>query len=148
MATYDPNAAFAVDVTDIEYLNVNGLGYLARIYRPVGLGPFPALVDIHGGAWSGSERLTNEVTTLPLAKTGLLIMSIDFRIAPEHPYSAQVQDANYAVRWLKAHAGDFGGDGSQVGVMGRSSGGHTRCYWRCGPTTSATVRCRSARHPA
>jgi acetyl esterase len=125
MATYDPDATFAVDVSDVEYLRVDGVGYLARVYRPQGAGPFPALVDIHGGAWSGSDRLTNEVTSLPLAATGLLIVSIDFRIAPEHPYPAQVQDANYAVRWLKAHAAEFGGDGSRVGVIGRSSGGHT-----------------------
>jgi acetyl esterase len=125
MATYDPDKKFTVDVTDVEYLRVDGVGYLARVYRPIGDGPFPALIDIHGGAWSGSDRLTNEVTSRPLAETGLLIVSIDFRIAPEHPYPAQVQDANYAVRWLKAHAADFGGDGSQVGVMGRSSGGHT-----------------------
>jgi acetyl esterase len=125
MATYDPDAIFDVDVSDVEYLRVDGVGYLARVYRPKGPGQFPVLVDIHGGAWSGSDRLTNEVTSLPLSQSGLVVVSIDFRIAPEHPYPAQVQDANYAVRWLKAHAGEFGGDGAQVGVIGRSSGGHT-----------------------
>jgi acetyl esterase/lipase len=111
MATYDPDAIFDVDVSDVEYLRVDGVGYLARVYRPKGPGPFPVLVDIHGGAWSGSDRLTNEVTSLPLSQSGLVVVSIDFRIAPEHPYPAQVQDANYAVSWLKAHAGEFGGDG-------------------------------------
>jgi acetyl esterase/lipase len=55
----------------------------------------------------------------------MVVASIDFRLAPEHAYPALVQDANYAVRWLKAHAGDFGGDGSAVGALGRSSGGHS-----------------------
>ena len=96
--TYDPGATFEVQVENAEYLNVGGVGYLARVYQPVGPGPFPALVDVHGGAWSGSDRLTNEVTALPMARTGLVVMSIDFRIAPEHPYPAQVQDANYAIR--------------------------------------------------
>ena len=123
--TYDPNATFEVRVEDVEYLSVDGQGYLARVYQPVGPGPFPALVDIHGGAWSGSDRLTNEVTAVPMAQSGLLVMSIDFRIAPEHPYPAQVQDANYAIRWLKANAGRFNGDASKMGVIGRSSGGHT-----------------------
>jgi acetyl esterase/lipase len=122
---YEPGGSYSVRVDDVEYLRVGGVGYLTRVYQPEGPGPFPALVDIHGGAWSGSDRLTNEVTSLPLAQSGLVIVSIDFRIAPEHPYPAQIQDANYAVRWLKAHAGEFGGDGSRVGVIGRSSGGHT-----------------------
>jgi len=123
--TYDPGATFEVQVENVEYLNVGGVGYLARVYQPVGPGPFPALVDVHGGAWSGSDRLTNEVTALPMARTGLVVMSIDFRIAPEHPYPAQVQDANYAIRWLKANAARFNGDASRLGVIGRSSGGHT-----------------------
>jgi acetyl esterase/lipase len=123
--SYDPKATFEVRIEDVEYLSVNGQGYLARVYQPVGTGPFPALVDIHGGAWSGSSRLTNEVTALPMAQTGLVVMSIDFRIAPEHPYPAQVQDANYAIRWLKANASRFNADASKMGVLGRSSGGHT-----------------------
>jgi acetyl esterase/lipase len=123
--TYDPKATFEVTVEDVEYLTLGGGSYLARIYQPVGPGPFPTLVDIHGGAWSGSDRLTNAVTAQPLAESGLVVMSIDFRIAPEHPYPAQVQDANYAIRWLKANAGRFNGDVSQMGVLGRSSGGHT-----------------------
>jgi len=123
--TYDPKATFEVTVEDVEYLTLGDGSYLARIYQPVGPGPFPTLVDIHGGAWSGSDRLTNAVTAQPLAESGLVVMSIDFRIAPEHPYPAQVQDANYAIRWLKANAGRFNGDVSQMGVLGRSSGGHT-----------------------
>ena len=122
---YNPSATFEISVTDVEYLTVDRYTFLARLYEPRGAGPFPALLDIHGGAWSGSERLTNETVDRALASTGLVVMSIDFRLAPAHPYPAQVADANYGVRWLKAHAFDFNVDNASLGVIGRSSGGHT-----------------------
>ena len=123
--TYDPRATYPVRTYDVEYLETAGQKWLARVYRPEGPGPFPALLDIHGGAWSGGDRMGDELIDNALASAGLVVVSIDFRIAPEHPYPAQVQDANYAVRWLKAHAGELGADASVVGALGRSSGGHT-----------------------
>lgn len=124
-ATYDPSAAYAFNEFDVEYLAIDGRSFFARLYRPEGTGPFPVVVDIHGGAWSGSDRLTNASIDEPLAASGMLVAAIDFRIAPEDPYPAQVQDANFAIRWLKANASEYGGDGSAIGVIGRSSGGHT-----------------------
>src|SRR5499427_8024566 len=59
-----------------------------------------------------------------LAASGLLVVAIDMTLAPEAPYPACVQDANYGVRWLKAHAATWNGDGSRIGVYGSSSGGH------------------------
>lgn len=125
LSSYNPSATFEVSVTDVEYLTVDRHTFLARVYEPRGAGPFPALLDIHGGAWSGSDRLTNEYVDQALATSGLVVASIDFRIAPQHPYPAQVADANYGVRWLKAHAPDFNASDSPFGVIGRSSGGHT-----------------------
>ena len=125
VVTYDPAASYAVREHDVEYLRIGDRGYLVRVYQPEGAGPFPALLDIHGGAWRGSDRLTDEVVDRALAAAGMVVASIDFRSAPEFPYPAQVQDANYAVRWLKAHAEELGADGTHVGGLGRSSGGHT-----------------------
>ena len=59
-----------------------------------------------------------------LAASGLLVVAVDMTVAPEAPYPACVQDANYAVRWLKHNAATWNGDGSRVGVYGSSSGGH------------------------
>ena len=59
-----------------------------------------------------------------LAASGLLVVAIDMTLAPEAPYPACVQDANYAVRWLKANAAAWNGDTSKLGVYGTSSGGH------------------------
>jgi acetyl esterase/lipase len=59
-----------------------------------------------------------------LAASGLLVVAIDMTLAPEAPYPACVQDANYAVRWLKWKAASWNGDASKLGVYGSSSGGH------------------------
>ena len=59
-----------------------------------------------------------------LAASGLLVVAIDMTLAPEAPYPACVQDANYAVRWLKTKAATWNGDGSKIGIYGSSSGGH------------------------
>ncbi len=59
-----------------------------------------------------------------LAASGLLVVAIDMTLAPEAPYPASVQDANYAVRWLKWKAASWNGDPSTIGIYGSSSGGH------------------------
>jgi acetyl esterase/lipase len=97
---------------------------LARLYQPAGNGPFPALLQVHGGAWNNKDRTDGQNTALDLAAAGIVVLSIDFRNAPEAPYPASLQDINYAIRWLKAHAGEFGSSAAQVGAYGTSSGGH------------------------
>ena len=111
-------------VRDLVYHQVNGKPRLARLYQPAGGGPFPALVQIHGGAWNAKDRSDGQHTALDLAAAGIVVLSLDFRNAPEAPYPASLQDINLGIRWLKAHAGDFGSSASQVGAYGTSSGGH------------------------
>ena len=60
-----------------------------------------------------------------LAASGIVVAALDFRLAPQHPYPAQVVDTNYAIRWMKAQAGQLNIDPESVGAMGCSSGGHT-----------------------
>lgn len=123
--SYDPTAHYEVEETDVEYLRHGDQGYLVRMYRPLGVsGVTPALLQVHGGQWSSSDRLQCERINRALASSGLLVAAIDFRLAPDHPYPQQVQDINYAVRWLKAHAAEYGADPATVGGMGASSGGH------------------------
>jgi len=98
--------------------------WLARVYRPVGTGPFPALLDVHGGAWSGGTRENNAPIATELASRGLVVVAIDFRLGPQHPYPASIQDTNYGTRWLKRHAVELGIDPRRVGGLGSSSGGH------------------------
>jgi acetyl esterase/lipase len=122
---YDPAARFDLAVSEVE-LRRNGAGrmLMARIYQPKGAGPFPTVLDLHGGAWNRKDRLAEEPMDRALASSGLLVVAVDMTVAPEAPYPACVQDANYAVRWLKVNAATWNGDAARIGVYASSSGGH------------------------
>ncbi len=122
--TYDPSAQYEVTVTDVEYRRAGDEPLLVRLYRPKAPGTVPALLDVHGGAWTVSDRTGNQHIDQALAASGLLVAAIDFRLAPKHPYPASMADINYATRWLKAHAAEFGADPRHLGGLGSSSGGH------------------------
>jgi acetyl esterase len=122
---YDPNGKFDLAVSEVELRrNSAGRVLMARIYQPKGEGPFPTVLDLHGGAWNRKDRFAEEPMDRALAASGLLVVAVDLTLAPEAPYPACVQDANYAVRWLKANAATWNGDRSKIGVYGSSSGGH------------------------
>jgi len=122
---YDPAAKFEVKVSEVELRrNKAGRLLMARIYQPTGVGPFPAMLDLHGGAWNAKDRHAEEPMDSALAASGVLVVAIDMTLAPEAPYPACVQDANYAVRWIKANAAKWNGDASKLGIYGSSSGGH------------------------
>jgi acetyl esterase/lipase len=122
---YDPGARFELAVSEVE-LRRNRVGrmLMARIYQPKGPGPFPTVLDLHGGAWNRKDRFAEQPMDRALAASGLLVVAVDLTLAPEAPYPACVQDANYSVRWLKANAASWNGDTAKIGVYGSSSGGH------------------------
>jgi acetyl esterase/lipase len=122
---YDPAAKFDLIVSEVELRQTrSGRMLMARIYQPTGAGPFPTVLDLHGGAWNAKDRHAEEPMDRALASSGLLVVAIDMTLAPEAPYPACVQDANYAVRWLKWKAASWNGDPSKIGIYGSSSGGH------------------------
>ncbi len=114
----------AIDVEDVEYMRHGDKPLLARIYKPRGTGPFPLMIDLHGGAWCKKDRTSDAGTDEPLAKSGVVVVALDFRMPPDAGYPASLADINYAVRWCKAHAARFGGRADRVGILGVSSGGH------------------------
>jgi acetyl esterase/lipase len=112
------------DVEDIEYLRHGDKPLLARVFRPRGEGPFPALVECHGGAWCLSDRTTERLRHEAMAKNGIVSIALDFRSGNEDPYPSSVQDINYAVRWAKLNARALKTRAELVGLSGQSSGGH------------------------
>src|SRR5580693_9022784 len=121
-------ARYQIEIRDLEYQRCDGEPMLARLYRPIGpvnsAGPFPALVEVHGGAWAAGDRLNNTPLDEALAKSGIVVLAIDFRMPPKHRYPTSIADIHYATRWLKAHAGEFGSRPDLVAGLGTSSGAH------------------------
>lgn len=111
-------------IEEIEYLSVGGVSLTAKIFRPSGEGPFPALIECHGGGWCVGNRTNNDSINQAVAEHGIVVVAIDFRMPPQFTYPAALQDVNFATRWLKSHAARFHTRPDWVGAMGSSSGGH------------------------
>ncbi len=122
--TFSKSEFYEFDIEDVEYLRHGNKPLLARIFKPRGDGPFPLIVEVHGGAWCRGTRLNNKVIHEKLARSGVIVVALDFRMPPDGGYPDTISDVNYAVRWSKANAEKFKGDPRRVGLLGTSSGGH------------------------
>lgn len=109
--------------SDVEYLRHGDEPFLARLYRPDGPGPFPAVVSIHGGAWTANDRFSTADIDRYLAGHGVVVLALDVRLGQAAKYPGQVADANLGIRWLKTHAAELGSRPALVGGVGSSSGG-------------------------
>ena len=116
--------AQAFDIEEVEYLRPGEKPFLARVFRPRGKGPFPAVVEAHGGAWCENNRTSNDSINAAVAAGGIVVAALDFRNPPEATYPGSVADINHGVRWLKSQAARFNTRPELVGSMGTSSGGH------------------------
>ena len=116
----------AVRSQDIDYLQVGGKTYQATIFQPEGAGPFPAILDVHGGAWTREDVRRDEHAHFDnaLAAMGIVVVAIDYRQSLQNQYPDSVADVNYALRWLRANATKFNASPQIIGVFGSSSGGH------------------------
>ena len=112
-----------IATTDAVYLDHGGKPLAMRLFFPDGDGPFPAVIDLHGGAWNRGDLTTCRDRDEALAEAGLVAAAIDFRHAGDG-YPTSLADINYAIRWLKVHAGEYGVDANRIGLSGQSSGGH------------------------
>jgi acetyl esterase/lipase len=121
---YDPSKRYEIKVWDLEYRRDPVRTLMARVYQPQGEGPFPALLDVHGGAWNDQDRTADAPVDERLAASGILVVAIDVRLAREAPYPGSVADVNYGIRWLKAKAREWNGEPDTLGALGSSSGGH------------------------
>ncbi|GGL58968.1 alpha/beta hydrolase [Halocalculus aciditolerans] len=96
-----------------------------RLYRDTAETPVPVLVFYHGGGWTlGTLDSIDGVCRRLAARTGCLVASVDYRLAPEHPFPTPLDDAYAALEWVAENADAFGGDGSRLAVAGTSAGGN------------------------
>ena len=123
-----------IEVKDVEYRRDGGTPILAKIFQPQGAGPFPIMVDLHGGAWCNSDRHADDKLNEAIARSGVIVAALDFRMPPAASYPGSLQDIHYAVRWLKQRAPSMKGRADKVGAVGISSGGHQALLLGIRPT--------------
>lgn len=95
------------------------------LFRPgSSTGRLPAIVCIHGGGWANGHRDSHASLAMALAARGYVAVTISYRLSGEAPFPAAIHDCKAAVRWLRAHADEYGVDVAQIGAIGLSAGGH------------------------
>lgn len=121
-----------VSVSD-HVLAANDRAIGMRLYRPQGESPLPALLYFHGGGWMiGSVDTYDAITAEIASRSGCLVVSVDYALAPEHPYPAAIQDALAAWEWLAGNAEALEIDPARIAVGGDSAGGQiaaSLCLW-------------------
>ena len=96
-----------------------------RVYTPNGTAPFPLLVYFHGGGWVlGSLGTHDGICRALSAAAGCVVVSVDYRLAPEHRYPAAADDCYAATQWCAAHAAELGADAARIAIGGDSAGGN------------------------
>ena len=123
----------AFTTKDVEYLRHGDRGLMARIFTPAGAGPFPAVIDLHGGAWCNGDLNECQTYAEALARNGIVVIAPDFRHAGD-AYPTSLADINYCTRWVKANAATLKTRANLVGGAGQSSGGHLAMLSAMRPT--------------
>ena len=130
-------------VADISERSIDGPGgpLRLRLYRPAGEGPFPVILFLHGGGWVLCSLDSHDNVCRELcAGAEALVVSVDYRLAPEHRFPAAIDDSFAALAWVAAHAAEIGGDASRIAVAGDSAGGNL--------AAAAALKARDAGGPA
>jgi acetyl esterase/lipase len=110
-------------LANVVYKTVGEQTLKLDLYLPAkAAAPSALVVWIHGGGWRAGSK--NDVPILPLVPAGFTVASIDYRLSGQALFPAQIEDVKAALRWLRAHALEFGLDAKHFGIIGHSAGGH------------------------
>jgi acetyl esterase/lipase len=114
-------------ISDKSALGADGARIPIRVYRPAGriAAALPLIVNFHGGGFVAGDPRQSEWWCSSIAYgVQAVVVSVDYRLAPEHPFPAAAEDCHAATEWAAAHAADLGADGARLAVMGDSAGGN------------------------
>jgi acetyl esterase len=117
----------SIELAKIDNISISGPeGQIPlRIYVPKGKGPFPVFVTIHGGGWVFGSLNTHDPFCRSIAEeAGVIVVSVDYRLAPEHKFPAGLNDCYAATLWVEKHIRQWGGDPSRLAIGGDSAGGN------------------------
>jgi acetyl esterase len=122
-------AAFGSTEKDIAFATAGGETLKLDVHVPEGDGPFPTAILVHGGGWTGGHK-QQFITPLfdPLTKARYVWFSVDYRLAPKHPWPACAEDVETAMQWIFANAAKYKVDTRRVALIGESAGGHLAAY--------------------
>ncbi|HUL54004.1 MAG TPA: alpha/beta hydrolase [Opitutaceae bacterium] len=136
-------------VRDLEYGCAGGESLRLDACVPGGPGPHPVAILVHGGGWSGGDKSGSnhpgdgaDISPwfAPLTAAKFTWFSINYRLAPAHRWPACFEDVQTAIRWVKAHAAEYGGDPGRIALFGHSAGGHLVCLAGTEPTEDTRVQ--------
>ena len=120
--TMQPEAA---DIEVGSVADIDAGGVPARVYRPAGDGPFAVVMMFHGGGWVIGDLTTADGQSREVCRgAAALVISVDYRLAPEHRFPAAADDCYAATVWAGRNAAEYGGDPSRLAVAGDSAGGN------------------------
>jgi acetyl esterase len=118
---------YVAQVRDLSITAPDGAAFAARLYTPMGAGPFPIHIFFHGGGWivgSAFESATDRQCQRRCAETSSIVLNVEYRLAPEHRFPTGVEDCYTSVHWAAANAAEINGDATRISVGGRSAGGN------------------------
>lgn len=128
----DPSAKQAIVVeADLEFACPDGEPLLCDVYRPAPTSgddaKLPAVLLVHGGGWASGDKWTTAGYARAFAETGMVAITVNYRLAPTHKFPAQVDDIRAALAWLGEHADEYHIDTTRIGMFGYSAGAHLVC---------------------
>ena len=119
-----PFTLYGEALTDLAYCTAGASLQKMDVYFPDSGGPWPVLAYVHGGSWMHGDKAEAIMFADRMTSQGYLVASINYRLYPEGKFPNMIEDVKCAIRFLRAHAGDYNLDANRIAAIGPSAGGH------------------------